>query len=139
PCNMCHTFQPNPSLRAEDLETESRSCCGECSEIPRHAFLHSEEYRCGVVAVDLNGAPETLAIHMIDWTAEVDHAVNGVDTHWSQSPARGFFAICPPLGRFEQQCIREGHRRFNVHHGAQATRTDALAKLVHFRMKTPVI
>src|SRR5262245_39008965 len=52
--NMRHAFEPNPTFRAKHLETESWSCCCECAEITRHAFLHSEEYGCRVVAVDFN-------------------------------------------------------------------------------------
>src|SRR5262245_42108349 len=74
--NVRHAFQTDPALRTENLETESRTGGREGSEISGHAVLHSEQYRGGIVAIDLDSTPETLAENMIDRATEIDHAID---------------------------------------------------------------
>src|SRR5438093_3416066 len=136
---MGHAFQTYPPFRAEDLKTEPRAGRRQRTQIARHAFLHAEKDRRRIVAIDVDRAPETLAINVIDRTTEINHAVDRMNAHWRQSAAGCFFAVSPPLRRLQHQCIRERHRRLNMHEDAQPARPDALAKLCHFRMKTAVI
>src|SRR5215831_2199139 len=42
--DVSHSFQPDRAFGTKYLEAESRACCGECTEIAGHSFLHSKEY-----------------------------------------------------------------------------------------------
>ena len=99
---MRHAFEPDPAFRAKHLEAETRTGCRQRSEISGHAFFHPEENRGRVVAVDFDSAPEALAVNVVDWTAQIDHAVDRVNTHRSQSAARCFLPIGAPLRGLQQ-------------------------------------
>src|SRR2546422_8181603 len=99
---MRHAFQADPSFRAEHLEAESWTCRRKRAEISRHSFFHSKKYRRGIVAIDLDSTPETLAVNVVNRTAEIDHAVDRMNTHRSQSATRSFFTIRAPLRGLEQ-------------------------------------
>src|SRR5215475_10260880 len=73
--NVSHAFKTNGSFRAEHLKTESRTGGGYRAKISGHALFHPEQYRSRVVAIDFNDPSETLAIDVIDRTAQIDHAV----------------------------------------------------------------
>src|SRR5262245_46285951 len=100
---MRHAFEANPSLRSEDLTPETRS--GRChrSEVSGHTTLHPKQNRGGIVAVDLHSLPEALAVDLFNRSAEIDHAVDGVNAHRRQTAARGLLALRAPLCRFQQK------------------------------------
>src|SRR5688572_4501910 len=87
PCNVGHTFKPDPSICAENLKAESWPRGRHRSEIPGHATFHTKEYRCRVVTVDLNSLSKALAEHLGDGTTQIDHSVYGVNSHRGKAAA----------------------------------------------------
>src|SRR5262245_6747297 len=136
---MGHSFEPDRSLGAEDLKAESSARSGDRSKIAGHPLFHPEEYGGGVIAIDFNNATEALAKDMIDRTAEIDHAVDGVDSHRSQPSAGSLLTVSAPLTGFQQQRVGERHRRLDVQNDPKASGPDSIAKLRHLRMETAVV
>ena len=63
---------------------------------------------------------------MVDRSAEVDHAVDGVDAHRRQSAGRRLVAARAPGVRLEEQRVGERHRRLDVQDRSQLARPDPL-------------
>ena len=57
----------------------------------------------------------------------------------SEPATRRLFSMSAPLGGLEQQGVGNGHRRLDVHNGAQPAGLDAFTKLRHLRMETTVV
>src|SRR5688572_25421365 len=124
---MRHPLKANPAFGTENLKTEAGPGCRDGSEIARRAVLHSKENGRRVIAIDLHDPFETLAIDLRDWPAQINHAVNGMNPHWCQSPTRRLFPVCAPLRWLEHERVWESHCRLNMQYGSKCSRPDALA------------
>src|SRR5215470_7264171 len=136
---MGHTFETDGPFGPENLEAEPRSGCCHRSQVTGHSVFHSKKYRSRIVTVDLNGTPETLTVHMIYWTTQVNHPVDSMHAHRREPTTRRFLSMRPPLGWFEQQSIGKRHCGFHMQDRSKPARTDAITQFCHFRMEAAVV
>ena len=136
---MGHAFEPQPALGAEHLERKTGASRRHGAEIAGHPLFHAEQDRGGVVGIDLGGAAEALRKYVIDRSAQIDHAVDGMHAHRHQPPARRLVLIGAPMAGIDEQHIGKRHRRFDMQDGAEFAGTDHLAQLGHLGMNAAIV
>ena len=78
-------------------------------------------------------------IDVVDRTAKIDHAIDGVNSHGSQAAARSLVAMRAPLRGLKRQRVGKCHVRFDVQDGSEPATADTFAKLRHFGMEAAVV
>ena len=129
-----------PALGAEHLDAEARAGRGDGAEIARHAGLHAEQHRGGVVGA--RSAPRARS------SGNRRGRSRRTDRSWRRSrarpsaqgrrPAPPYFMARHAVGLQEQR-VGKGHVAFDVLDDAELAGADPLAQLDHLRMEAPVV